>query len=302
MGSQAGDMANPAPANAIDLNSGMISVGAGVERTVCMTGQMPITSPIDVTEISTRQQLTHHVIFYKYLQGGVPQVNPVPTDCQPLDLFNGGQLKAPLFIGESADPSENVLKMPPNVVYHMEPTDYYAIEIHIINASLNPINLSVDVYLTPATPNSSVQYADMLFFNNTKGLDKSYDGIGVGLPPMANTTIDPSYGAVNPKLNVFGLTTHQHHLGTGISVYKASGPSDPGTLLFTNTDWQHPALYRLPDDAPLTFPDGGGLRWICSYDNTTTSYVEFGQSALTNEMCITWGYYYPSIGFQVVWN
>ena len=39
---------------------------------------------------------------------------------------------------------------------------------------------------------------------------------------------------------------------------------------------------------------------MCSYNNTTSSYIKFGESALSNEMCIIWGYYYPSQGFQVL--
>src|SRR5205814_481462 len=89
-----------------------------------------------------------------------------PADCPPLDLLTGGGLKAPLFIGESSDQSQNVLQLPPGVAYHIEPMDYYRIEVHVVNASANDITANVEVYLLPAAPDAQVQYADMLFYNN----------------------------------------------------------------------------------------------------------------------------------------
>jgi hypothetical protein len=296
------DMVSPFPKDAIDIPSGPIVVPSGMERTVCVNAQLPLSVPVDVTQIATRQVSSHHVIFYKYVQGAMPVVNQTPQDCPPLDLLSGGSLREPLFIGESADQTQNVLNLPPGVAYHLEPTDYYRLEVHVVNASTNTLTANVDVFLTPAPPSTQVQYADMLFFNNTVGLDKSYDGMQSGLPPMTTTTIDPGFYTVRPDFKVFGLTTHEHHLGTGVTVSKSTSASDPGTPIFTNTDWQHPQLFRFPDAQPMTFATGEGLRWVCSYNNTSTTYVKFGESATKNEMCILWGYYYPSAGFQIYSN
>ena len=296
------DMAAPFPKDAINLATGPIMVASGTERTVCLTAKFPFAVPVDVTQIATQQPSSHHVIFYKYPMAVEPPVNQTPIDCSPFDLLSGNGLTAPLFIGESADPSQNVLRLPPGVAYHLEPGGYYKIEVHIVNASPKDIAPEVNVVLSPARPDEQVQYADMLFFNNTKTLNKNYDGIASGLPPRAETTIDPAFAVVQTGFNVFAITTHQHHLGTSIGVAKAAKSGSPGTPLFTNTDWQHPALYRFPDDQPLTFQLGEGLRWECSYNNTTDNHVKFGESGLTDEMCIVWGYYYPSSGFQIYWN
>ncbi len=294
------DLAYPIPKDAIDLNAGPVMVSSGMERTVCVTGQFPLTVPVDIVQIATRQISSHHVIFYKFQSGATPPVNSTPIDCPPLDLLSDGAIKMPLFIGESADQSQNVLTLPPGVAYHFDPGDYYKIEIHVVNATQSDIAATVDVYLSPAEPNAQSIYADMLFLNDVSGLQKSYDSSGnKGLPPMAQTQIDPVFAPVSSDYKIFGITTHEHHLGTSVSVAASTGVNDPGTPLFTNLDWQHPTLYRLPDAQPLTFSAGQGLRWICNYNNTTTNYVVFGQSAITNEMCIIWAYYYPSAGFQM---
>ena len=293
----------PAPPDSIGLTMGPIPVDSGTERTVCLTGQFKLQKAIDVTSIVTHQQSSHHVIFYKYNKGTNPTVDSAPQDCAPLNVFGGGGLKAPLFIGESSDPMQNVLDLPPGVAYHIEPNDYYMIEMHIVNATPGQITPSVDVYLGPAPDNAGqMQYADMFFYSNTRGLGKNFDGKGTGLPPMTTTALAPDFMTVPTSFKVFGITSHQHRLGVGISVAKATSASDMGTPLFNNTDWQHPALYRLPDEAPMTFAKNEGLRWICTYNNTTSGYVNFGESGLNDEMCMIWGYYYPSTGFKVQFN
>lgn len=296
------DMGQKIPEGVIRLTTGPIELAAGQERTVCVVGRFPLTVAVDVTKISTQQTGSHHVIFYRYVSTTDPPLNDKAEDCAPLDLLTGGQLKAPLFIGESADPAHNNLELPAGVVYHFEPDDYYKIEVHILNASPQPATREVDVYLTPTAPNDSLQRADMMFLNNTKGLNRKYDGMSSGLPPLTKTTIDAAFTPVDSDAKIFALTTHQHHLGTSVTAAKSTSVSDVGTTLLTNTDWEHPALYRLPDSSPLTFKNDEGLRWVCSYDNTTNNYVKFGQSAKTDEMCIIWAYYYPSSGFRISWQ
>jgi len=44
--------------------------------------------------------------------------------------------------------------------------------------------------------------------------------------------------------------------------------------------------------------NGPGFNFTCTWDNTTSTDVNFGESA-TNEMCFFWAYYYPSKGAQV---
>jgi len=45
-------------------------------------------------------------------------------------------------------------------------------------------------------------------------------------------------------------------------------------------------------DPPVVIPSNGGFQLQCSWNNTTSSTIKFGESALA-EMCFFWGYYYP---------
>ena len=51
----------------------------------------------------------------------------------------------------------------------------------------------------------------------------------------------------------------------------------------------------------FTVPKGGGFDFECSWHNTTTRKVEFGESA-NAEMCFFWAYYYPSQGSKVCFH
>ena len=291
----------PDDPSAIKLSLGSVSLRAGEERTVCVTRRLSLPEAVNIVKVATRQTFSHHVIVYRYTSG-TPSINDTAKSCQPLNLLGSGNFKVPLFIGESADDAQNQLDLPPGVAYHVNADDYYTIEAHLLNASPRDATATAEVILTPAKPGAQVVYADMLFVANVSAFSKSYDGQRAGLPPMKKTTIDAAFATVNDKLKVFGLTTHQHRRGVGVTVAKSTGNNDPGTNLFTNTDWSHPELFRLPDDKPLTFQKGEGLRFVCTYDNPTGDYVRFGDSAETDEMCIIWGYYYPSIGFQLSWK
>lgn len=290
------------PKDTLRLQSGGVMLAPGQERTVCITKKMPLDAALDVAKVATRQKYSHHVIFYRYSSGPKPSEDAAPKECQPLDLFSGSSVRAPVFIGESMDDSQNELVLPPGVAYHFEPGDYYTIEMHLLNASPTAAMATAEVLLTPAPKGAQVVYADMIFANAYKALNKKYDGKDTGLPPMQETTVDPTFASVSKSFKVFALTSHQHRLGTSVTVAKSKGVSDMGTQLFENKDWSHPALHRLPDDSPLTFQTGEGLRWVCRYNNTSGSYVRFGQSAQTDEMCIVWAYYYPSAGFKIAWN
>lgn len=291
----------PPPLGAVRLTLGPLELRPGQETTRCITAHLPTTVDTDVVQIDATLSQTHHVIFYRE---GVDRPDAPLHSCQPLDVLSGtNPSRAPLYIGEV--PKES-FQLPPGVGYRLRAGQAYTIEGHFLNASTKTVQASAELLLIPTPAGSSVQQADMLFLSATSQLGKKYDGMGIGLPPAVAmvptaTTIDPAFFGLPDDLidvNYFGLTTHQHHLGTRAVVSRSTGLGEPGELLYENTDWEHPPLKRFVSP-PLTFQHGEGFRWQCSYANSTNKYVTFGQSAVSNEMCILWAYYYPAAGFRV---
>lgn len=280
---------------AVRLRVGPLPIDPGQERTQCLTGHFGGSCALNVVQIDATQHSTHHVIFYREDPAAA---DAALHDCQPLNInpFGVGT-KAPLFIGETPQAQ---LKMPPNVAYPFAAGAPYTIEIHYMNAGNKPVSADAELVLTLAKPGQEVTRAEMLFYASITPLDKNYDGKQKGIPPHQQLTLDPPGFARPPAgIKLFGLTSHQHRIGTEFVISRSRGASDAGQELFRNTDWQHPPLLRFPDDGLLTFAAGEGLRWTCSYNNTNDFYVTFGQSALRNEMCILWGYYFPAKGFDI---
>jgi hypothetical protein len=286
----------PPPADALRVALGPYALNPGQETTVCVTGYLPNTFPLDVVRIETRQLYSHHIILYRESEG-VPD-SPAPVSCPPLDILSTS--RAPLFIGETPTAA---MDLPPGVAYRLGSRTPYRIEGHFLNASPNPQQALAEIFLTPAPSGSTMQEADMIFISATTQLNKIYDGGSKGgLPPMRDQTIDPAFWALPSDMQdskFFALTSHQHRLGTHFTISKSADAGAAGSLLYENSDWEHPLFKLYPQDAPLTFKPGEGFRWVCSYRNTTASYINFGQSAEKNEMCIIWAYYYPSQGFRV---
>ncbi len=82
-----------------------------------------------------------------------------------------------------------------------------------------------------------------------------------------------------------------------MKVWYGTGATDTTDLVTDGTNWANPPLV-LPSPA-LDFPTGQqlGLAFQCTWNNTTSAEVSFGESA-NDEMCFLWHYYYPSSGFQ----
>jgi hypothetical protein len=99
------------------------------------------------------------------------------------------------------------------------------------------------------------------------------------------------------KLKIFAFTSHEHHRGTGVKIWRSqSSDVSNSELLYENTSWSNPPLEVLPDDKLLQFGANEGFAWQCSYDTSAdTQNVCFGESA-NDEMCFIWAYYYPSVG------
>jgi hypothetical protein len=175
------------------------------------------------------------------------------------------------------------------------------LEAHYINATPAMIEGRGTVTLTLAPSGTATQRADVLLCGSEHEL------INQGIPPrQASVVLQPGFyaggGDVDlTKLRIFGLISHEHHLGTGVTIGKSTSAGDPGTQLYATQSWNEPPLELFDAAHMVTFSPGQGLRWQCSYDSldaqpppATPTY--FGPSALKNEMCFFAANYYPSVG------
>jgi Copper type II ascorbate-dependent monooxygenase, C-terminal domain len=257
-----------------------VSLAPGQETTMCVVVPLGNEAPQMLRHVhSVIASGSHHMIVYR-----VPVTTPAqltPTPCEPFADVTAGI--SPVIIAESPD-SEVVY--PDGVGLPLEAHQMVKLEEHFINTGDVTLRSSGTVEFTITDPDPDVIAANLLFWGPE----------AFQIMPHAKGSAD--FGHTVPAgVQVFGLTTHEHHFGTLATIDLATSDSAPGTEIYRNTDWEHPPLKTF--DPPLTFDGTQWLRMHCDWFNTSNDPVQFGLSAATDEMCFFWAYYYPSQGFQV---
>jgi hypothetical protein len=269
---------------------GPVTVAPLTEKTQCIIVPLGNAAPIHVGTIhNLLGDASHHMILYKV----APQAAQMaPFDCQPfrgtLNPANGN----PLIISQKKD---DTLTLPQGVAFTLDANQMVRLEMHYINA--NPTTSATLLTTSTLTTLSAADYqqdASFLFVGD----------VDISIPPQASATVGPVYfpmPAMYAQSSFFAITGHEHQWGTKVQIWSASSASDPGSLLYTNTDWSDPVTSHYTP--PMQVPSGGGLKYQCDWFNASTSTVTFGESA-NSEMCFFWAYYYPAnpAGAQVCFH
>jgi hypothetical protein len=280
---QPGDAGPTGPAS-YSLTFGPITVPSGTERTQCIVRRLGNPDPLQVGSIhNVLGNASHHMIVYR-VADTVEQ--PVPFDCMPFTDTLDPSKGAPVMITQKKD---DTLTLPSGVGYTMQPNQMLRIELHYLNSTPGDVMLSASTTMT-ATADYHDE-ADFLLIGDTD----------IKIPAGMQTTLGPVFYQIDPKYadaKFFALTGHEHRLGTDVQIAVATGATDTGTAVYDVPNWQWSEPNTIVHDPPFTIPTGGGFRFTCQWNNTTTTQVNFGESA-TDEMCFFWAYYYPSKGTNV---
>ena len=264
-----------------DISIGPVTLQPGEEQIVCVDKRLPTDHPIDVVRMTNDLSPGgHHVIFYK---SGATTEQATPFPCQSFrDILNG---TVPLFIAQK---EHTELDFPRGVAYPFPAGQMVRLELHFLNATSAPESVSATMHLGEAAAGTITDHANLMFWGR----------VDIDIPAGQTATLGPSFHYFRQSdLHIFGVTGHQHHLGTGFKIELAKAIDDSaGQMIYENDDWANPPLKLF--DPPLKPGDGEGLRFTCQYDNTTSGSVKFGES-VNDEMCFLWAYYYPDQGFDV---
>ena len=122
-------------------------------------------------------------------------------------------------------------------------------------------------------------------------------GLTIGLVAQAPTALADDFVPLPPN-GVFAITGHEHHLGTDVQINTAPSATGTMTPIYTPDPflWSEPVTTTFNPE--FTVPTGSGFDFTCTWFNSETSTVQFGESA-NDEMCFFWAYYYPSKGAHV---
>ena len=275
---------------------GPITVEPGEEDTRCIKKRLPTDAPVRIGQIVNELgDASHHMIVYR-LAGDEEEVLE-PEPCQPfVDVLDPSQ-GAPLAVTQKAD---EIIQLPAGVAFSLEAEQMIRIELHFVNASDEPIELSASSTFVEVPDDEFEHEADFLFVGNPDiSIEPTEDP-----PNDVATTLPTPFLPLPPELagiNIFAVTGHEHQWGTGVSASITTGEEDEGTVIYAPEDFQWDEPETFYHDPPMTMPEGGGFRFSCSWKNFSDETVGFGES-VDDEMCFFWAYYYPSQGAQICFH
>jgi hypothetical protein len=181
-----------------------------------------------------------------------------------------------MFYG--AQQPHTVLPYPDGVAALVKGTKGFHMQMHYLNATQAVIHAQVTINFTKATPGTITQHAGVFFFNNISGI---HVGAGMTDPNVSASCTFPV------AANIMFATAHTHKFTNSFAASIGSN------MIYQTTSWD-----ASPNQAytpPLMVNAGTSVSWTCSITNpNTTGTLTFGESAMTNDMCIFDGQYYPA--------
>jgi hypothetical protein len=171
------------------------------------------------------------------------------------------------------------LKMPDGVGIPMPANQIIILNMHFINPGSSTVSPQVKLNVLYAK-NMKYTAQSMVSFNS-----------GIYVPAGGNQTLT-GYCTPPAGSKFFAYTTHAHHFSTELDVNYVSGGVT--TNIVKSAQWDAPsvALWNAPNF--LTIKSGDQITYSCSYHNSSAIAVTLGETAASNEMCMSIGYFFPA--------
>jgi hypothetical protein len=183
---------------------------------------------------------------------------------------------------------EERLQLPPGVAFTLQPDQMIRLEMHYLNYTEAPLDITATATFEPIAPGDFMYEADFLFIGNPD----------IDIAARSSETLGPTFFRLPTDFagaSFFGITGHTHQWGTNMTVDTAASASGATTPVYDVSGWRWDEPETVYHDPPFQVPAGGGFRFTCEWNNLSDERVTFGESA-NQEMCFFWAYYYPSRG------
>jgi hypothetical protein len=269
------------PKHAVQLRMTPFHVPPQTDREGCEVLVMPNRKPMDVAAFELNASGgTHHFVLWEYLG---KHRNPADfwngveysAGCVGLGPQDGFYTTANLF---GMQFSHARVEFPPGIAVRLSPGAIVYPDLHIRNYGTTPMTADAVFNLIPAKKGSVKHYAQSL----------SLGTFNIEIPAHSSASFTGEWHPSVP-LNFIQVSTHEHHLGTSVSVHRVDAHgADMGELVLT-TDWEHPAEEWFTQ--PMRLENGEGIRFTCDWENPQDHAVTFGVTT-QDEMCFATGYFY----------
>jgi hypothetical protein len=165
----------------------------------------------------------------------------------------------------------------------------FQLMVHYLNTTGSPITSSVKLTMYVGKPDVVTNHAGQIFLNN----------LGIKVPATGCTcaqtsskcTVSPQCQAtasytLTQDVNILAASSHMHKYATNFVASTSTGQT-----LYQTQQWSEPAPRSY--SPALLLKSGTTITWTCTDVNTTGQELTFGESALTNVMCISTSTFYP---------
>ena len=169
---------------------------------------------------------------------------------------------------------ESEIAYPDGVAFEVPAGRGFRIEAHYLDAGDAPIEGQVEIEADVDHSGGNLVAAGPLLYTTSE----------ISIPPGAPTTVTHTC-TVTHELSLVDAVSHMHKHGTHFTA------SVNGTVIYDTDQYSHPPRERFA--TPLALHAGDGVTFSCTYLNTGTTTISFGQSAETDEMCALFGTYFP---------
>jgi len=253
-------------------------IPSNFEREIFIRKNTPNTQTVYVNRIQMRgMSNSHHLVVYSFRNSTTLPAENVMRDLRNSNgMLNLEYLQNHVFMGGGTDVNTD-FTMPPGVALKINPSTPLDLNAHYFNKTsliLKGENY-INFYTTPE--------------NSVKNVAKTFDlnNLEIVLPAGERKTLVKNF-TFNEQTRVVLLTSHFHKLGEKFIIKIYGGPRN-GEVIYTNTDWEHPA--SISYTTPIVLKAGEGLTSEVTYYNKTNKTVTFGLTS-EDEMNIIFGYYY----------
>ncbi len=266
------DASTPKP---ITVDAPAFTLQPGEEKLYCYYTTLPTTEPTGFSRItSSMTPGSHHMIVFEARQPKRPDGTFEECTGFGIESPDGGIPDIPAWLYASQEPEQH-LDMPEGVGLASIAAQPILINMHYVNTTDAPIEAHVHVELEPIARGAAYTEAHTYFTFATE-ID-----VPAGATGSAGGSCD-----VSPDAKFIELSTHSHRYTTSAHV------TDGTTPVLETLDWEHATVNRW--DAPYFSFQSGKLDYRCDYDNTTSAPLTMGESAVSNEMCMAVGVFFPA--------
>ncbi len=277
-------LAPPPSGQGLQMRLPTFEVAPKFEREFFMYQKVGNTEPLLVNRVEIKMRAgSHHFILYGFEDKTPPSIIPPFGQMRDIRMPNGNlnvstiiSMGYHVYWAGTQTPYHNytfpegtALEIPANFAFDMNS--------HYVNKGLTAIPGEVNINLFTVPASQVKKKVKVINWGNTS----------LNIPANQRTTISKTF-KVSKQTKIVSLTSHMHKLGEKF-VIKIVGGSRNGEIIYTTTDWAHPAIINFT--TPILLNSGEGLSSEITYNNTTNRNVQFGLTS-EDEMGIIFGYYY----------